>query len=370
MDENEQILVRHHRFVLLDAVRGVAAIFVAALHTPPSMQRFLPFPNSFLAVDLFFCLSGFVIAFAYEERLRRGLTFGKFMLARVIRLYPLYLLGLCLGAFAIIGRSHYLPTGERLGGTVVVSFGLGLLMLPSLLKHTLTTNAFPFNPPSWSLCFEMLVNLLYAALVLWHKASVRVIAGLALISLIATCAAVFLNGADLASGWAADRSFLLGVPRVGFSFFTGVLLFRLFQARPALRLPAKLHSAMGLVVVLCTAAVLGAPFRWMGTASFQAACIFLLIPLLIYMGACVPVGTRWRGACLVLGEISYPLYVLHLPLFSPLYLLQKLRFAGWLYQALAPVSVIVLAAMARWIALHYDAPVRRQIERRFALKSS
>ena len=364
---NERTLVAHHRFELLDAVRGIGALFVAALHTPPSMQAYLPFPVSFLAVDLFFCLSGFVIAFAYEQRLKKGLPLHKFFLARVVRLFPLYLLGLMLGVIAIVGRSHFLPAGERRGTEAISSFCLNLFMLPALLGKTVTTNAYPFNPPSWSLFFEMAINVAYAAALLARKASSVVLALMALVAFSVTLYAVFWHSAGFGEGWKAGSSFFLGLPRVTFSFFVGVLLFRLFRARPSLRVPQRLHTPAGFLVLLCSVVLLGGSFHFMQSNAYQAVTIALIIPLLIFFGAGIHVSTRWRRFYLVLGEISYPLYILHLPLFSPLYLVQKLRIGGWMYQLIAPLSVVLLAFAARWIALHYDAPARRLLTRKLGL---
>ena len=87
-------------FVALDGLRGVAAIMVALRHapflwavpaTPTGWMK-----NSYLAVDLFFVLSGFVLEHAYGRRFREGMSVGTFMLARLQRLYPLYALAFIL----------------------------------------------------------------------------------------------------------------------------------------------------------------------------------------------------------------------------------------------------------------------------------
>lgn len=86
----ERIYTRAH-FGLLDAQRGIAAILVAWAHLgPPSA---LTPRMAGLCVDLFFILSGFVIPLAYEKRLILGLSVGRFLAARFVRLYPMYALG-------------------------------------------------------------------------------------------------------------------------------------------------------------------------------------------------------------------------------------------------------------------------------------
>jgi len=89
------------RFEALDGLRGVAALSVVAAHV-----YFLfgyAFPSIDLAVDFFFALSGFVLAHAYGERLRGGMGAGRFMLLRLIRLYPLYILGTTIGLMCLAG---------------------------------------------------------------------------------------------------------------------------------------------------------------------------------------------------------------------------------------------------------------------------
>jgi peptidoglycan/LPS O-acetylase OafA/YrhL len=81
-----------HQFATLDGLRGVAAIAVTSLHFRFELGKFL-LPHSYLAVDFFFVLSGFVLAYAYEDRLSEGMKPIQFLRLRVIRLYPLYLIG-------------------------------------------------------------------------------------------------------------------------------------------------------------------------------------------------------------------------------------------------------------------------------------
>jgi peptidoglycan/LPS O-acetylase OafA/YrhL len=93
----------------------------------------------------------------------------------------------------------------------------------------------------------------------------------------------------------------------------------------------------------------------------------LVMPVLVFVGATIRVGHKWRRPSLILGEFSYPLYILHLPLLAPLYLAQKLDLHGTFYQVLAPLSVCVLAFITRWIAIHYDSPVRKYLTQKAAI---
>ena len=82
------------RFLTLDALRGVGAIAVMAGHAGIVLGAYMP-PFMYLAVDMFFVLSGFVLAHAYDRKFAEGLSVGAFLKARIARLYPIYLSGWC-----------------------------------------------------------------------------------------------------------------------------------------------------------------------------------------------------------------------------------------------------------------------------------
>ena len=91
-----------HHFSTLDGLRGVAAIAIVVFHFmeiaySDFTKNFIA--HGFLAVDFFFCLSGFVMAYAYDDRLK-GMGLMAFFKARIIRLHPLVVLGGVLGLLA------------------------------------------------------------------------------------------------------------------------------------------------------------------------------------------------------------------------------------------------------------------------------
>jgi peptidoglycan/LPS O-acetylase OafA/YrhL len=102
-------------FPAMDGIRGIAAILVALFHF---RATFLHYDNNvigdgYLAVDLFFVLSGFVLAHAYEHRFARGMTTFEFMRARVIRLYPLYFVGLAIASMAMFAGISRSPENQQ-----------------------------------------------------------------------------------------------------------------------------------------------------------------------------------------------------------------------------------------------------------------
>ncbi len=82
-----------HIFHALDGLRGIAAIIIAIYHVPFLWPQDIPaglFYESYLSVDFFFVLSGFVLAYSYGRRLEAELSADQFIIMRLIRLYPLY----------------------------------------------------------------------------------------------------------------------------------------------------------------------------------------------------------------------------------------------------------------------------------------
>ncbi|WP_374593252.1 acyltransferase family protein, partial [Aquabacterium sp.] len=91
-----------NRFVFLDGIRGLAALIVLTRHTYDFWG--FKFFHGYLAVDLFFLLSGFVISSAYDRRLDEGaISRTDFVVIRLIRFYPVYLISIAFaGVLAAI----------------------------------------------------------------------------------------------------------------------------------------------------------------------------------------------------------------------------------------------------------------------------
>ena len=184
--------VNQGRFDTLDGLRGIAAIMVMLFHAGDRLP--VRAVGGYLAVDLFFALSGFVIALAYEDRLRQGFPFSRFLIVRLIRSYPMYLVGMLVGAWLY----WFDP--------------IHLAMLPSF---TSPDKLYPVNAPMWSLILELVVNLAYAAVV-------PVLGNRALAAILLASGAVFAKGvidhggADLGAFWSgAFMGLMRTVPDMG-----------------------------------------------------------------------------------------------------------------------------------------------------------
>jgi peptidoglycan/LPS O-acetylase OafA/YrhL len=149
------------RYGTLDGIRGVAALSIVTFHEGPWLGQLSP-RAGYLAVDLFFVLSGFVIAEAYEGRLSEGsMTTLGFLKTRAIRFYPLFVAGIILGcgepAMSLaLHRGYIVPVEHDAWWSLVP----GLFMLPCP-PFASSTALYPLDSVFWSLLFEMLVNVLF-----------------------------------------------------------------------------------------------------------------------------------------------------------------------------------------------------------------
>ncbi|TDQ34417.1 acyltransferase family protein [Phyllobacterium brassicacearum] len=206
------------RYYLLDAMRGVAALLVVFFHAGSFMQTNYA-ARGYLAVDFFFALSGFVITMSYGGRLRAGLSVWRFTMIRLIRFYPLFLVGLALGATKALGALFFADPQAISMAQITLSALWGIVMLPTLFApHEL----YPLNGPAWSLFLEVAINVAFAAwFVRWRDSSLVFLAVIA--ALIMT---IFLGHTGTLNGGWAWSTFGVGVTRITFAFTVGVLLAR------------------------------------------------------------------------------------------------------------------------------------------------
>ncbi len=147
------------RYYGLDALRGTAAILVLFYHANQKLWESTFFLNSYLAVDFFFMLSGFVIAFSYQRKLVSGeMSFKGFLLTRFVRLYPMVALG------ATIGTAVFWLSALRHGGMGGGAFAAGVFTFFCLPVFKFVF-LFPANPAFWSLFFEAAINIGFAVCV-------------------------------------------------------------------------------------------------------------------------------------------------------------------------------------------------------------
>lgn len=335
------------RFEFLDAIRGYAAFAVVIYHLRHFFGDRLPVGSGYLAVDLFFMMSGFVLALSYGERLRTGsLSLAGFLRRRILRLWPAYLCGVALGAVVAVvvgflGLPEVAPM-RLLGGAL-----WSLLLLPDWIVNAPGGEAFPFDPPAWSLFFEFWGNLAYAILAVrigtrWLAISV----GLAFVAYV--LAAALTGTVELGVG----RAHLwLGPARFWFGFGMGVLIWRLRSGGGA-QIGGLADYRIALVVL---------------ALAFPAVPDSLLLRFL-WIGAVIPLGViaaldlapkgRFATLCHWLGQLSYPLYLMHWPV---LVLVVNGTAGAGVWQGI--VVVLLSLGLAVLVALRAEPALRAGLAR-------
>ncbi len=324
------------RYVALDGLRGLAALVVVLWHTGET--RFIP--GGYLAVDFFFALSGFVLSAAYADR---PIAWSSFMVARFVRLYPLYAVGMTLGALM------FLAVGLPADGRFWTSLGAATLFLPTPVSWGFY-RPYPLDNPAWSLLFELLVNAAWFALL--PKLSTRRLALIAALFAPALVAVAVLRGNLEAS--AGNDFFVSGVIRAGYSFTVGCLVFRLRDRLPQLALPIWAVAAGFIALV-----TMPGP-----RPVIDSGMALVASPVLLFLGSrAAPVG-RMAAGCAFVGSISYAIYALHAPLLSASE--QALHAAGlsWRDTARVSIAVIPIIALLAWgLTEVFDRPARSLLGR-------
>lgn len=322
-----QYLASKPRYEILDGLRGVAALTVIIFHLFETYSKgpvFQIVNHGYLAVDFFFVLSGFVVGYAYDDRWDKMST-GSFFKRRLIRLHPMVVVSTLIGAsfFYLQDCDAFSNISQTGAGKFLLCILLGILMIPAGKNLDIRgwgeTNG--FNGPNWTLTYEYVANILYAFFF-------RHLGKVSLAILVGLCAVLTLNltlNWDIFGLW-ADRTaqaytviggwsltapqILIGFTRLLYPFLCGLLL-----SRTGKYITVKggfWWCSLLLLIVLCT--------PYMGDSInirdgiYNAACILFIFPLMVMIGA----GSRISGkfstkVCKFLGDISYPVYIVHYP---------------------------------------------------------
>lgn len=365
-------------YELLDGLRGVAALLVVFYHIFEGLSfaaggtPITTINHGYLAVDFFFILSGFVIGYAYDDRLGKTMTTAQFFKRRLIRLHPMIIMGAVLGAIAFCLQGSVQWDGTHIAfSMVMLALLCTMFFIPALpgASYEVRGNGemFPLNGPSWSLFFEYIGNILYALFI--HRLSNKALAVLvALLGLGLAGFAVFdVAGYDMIGvGWTLDGvNFLGGLLRMLFPFSLGMLLSRNFK-------PIKVRGAFwicsAVLLLLFCVPYIKADLPVSLNGLFETACILFVFPTLLWIGASGKTTDRQSTRiCKFLGDISYPLYAVHYPV---MYLFYAWMIDNELY-TFAEVWHVALAVYIGCVLLAYlclklyDEPVRKWLSRTF-----
>lgn len=359
-------------YLILDGLRGVAAIMVVCFHLfevfSGGDHHKQIINHGYLAVDFFFLLSGFVIGYAYDDRWGK-MTLKDFFKRRLIRLQPMIVLSMIFGAMAfyfsaspnVFPNISEVPFWKLI---LVMVIGFTLIPLPVSMDIRGWTEMHPLNGPAWSLFFEYIGNILYALFI--RKFSNKVLAIFVCIAGLATIhLAVFSANGDVIGGWSLTPEQLkVGFSRLMFPFFAGLLLSRI--AKPGKINNAFLWSSLLIIIILTFPRLGGYSHNWVN-GIYESLSIILFFPIIVYIGASGSVKGKWTNKIVrFLGDISYPLYIVHYPL---VYI-----YTSWVVdnqitvlQAL-PMGLLVLvsATLIAYGSLKlYDIPVRKWLTKKF-----
>ncbi len=360
-------------YELLDGLRGVAALMVIWYHIYEGFAfasggAIETFNHGYLAVDFFFILSGFVIGYAYDDRWKKSLTIKEFFK----RLHPMVVLGAVLGTISFCIQGSVQWDGTHVATSMVMlSLLCAMFFIPAIpgVGYEVRGNGemFPLNGPCWSLFFEYIGNILYAIFIrrLSNKALAVLVAllGVALVSF----AAFNVSGyGNIGMGWTLDGvNFLGGSLRMLFPFSMGMLLSRNFK-------PVRVKGAFWICSAVLIA-LFAVPFVEGNqpvclNGLYEMFCVVIVFPVLVWLGASGNTTDKNSTAvCKFLGDLSFPVYVIHYPIMYLFYswLIEKKLYTlseTWPVALLLFFGNILLAYLClKW----YDEPLRKWLSRRF-----
>lgn len=354
---------------ILDGLRGVAALTVVCFHL------FEAFATShidqivnhgYLAVDFFFMLSGFVIGYAYDNRIE-SMSIGNFIKRRLIRLHPMVIMGAFIGALLFYTQECNVWDVSKVSiGLLMISTLLNMLLFPvwGKLEVRGLGEMYPLNGPTWSLFFEYIGNILYIFFIRKLPTSVLTLlvflsgCGLAIFS-------IFGPLGDICVGFALDNDNIIGgMLRLLFAFSAGLLLSRIFRERNVKG--AFWICSIGIVTISAIPRIGGNERLWMN-GIYDAACVLFLFPAIIILGASGKTTDKVSTqVCKFLGDISYPLYMVHYPFIYLYYAWVKNNQLTFIESLPGAIALIIGTIALAYICLkYYDTPLRKYLSQRW-----
>ncbi len=346
--------MQKQHFLALDGLRGMAAIAIVIFHF---MEWIFPqfednvIGHGFLAVDFFFCLSGFVMGYAYDDRIK-SMSLSHFFILRLIRLQPLVIIGSILGLIGLLWAPYSAAEPKSISQYIQL-FIYSILLIPYPALEEKAFNLFSLNAPAWSLFWEYVANVVYALVLVRvtakHLLSMAAVAAMALVY-------VSYSYGNLAGGWSIDNWEVGGI-RLAYSFCTGLLIYRRQWI---------INNSLGYLfpVVLLTLALV-MPFtsiNWL----VESSIVLFLFPLIVAMGAGTKTPKAIQPLSNFLGAISYPLYMTH---YAAIWIFGDYLQSAAYQEGYLPIIVlggsIGLVLFAYLIMKVIDIPIRKYLTNRY-----
>jgi peptidoglycan/LPS O-acetylase OafA/YrhL len=282
----------NERIAWLDYFRGVAAIGIVLYHYrgPIGIRHF---EFGFLAVDLFFVLSGIVLSLRYTNEISAGMTFRDFFMTRMRRLYPMAFIAGCV---VLILNAANVPGNGLMGSSDQAPWTV-FLPIPARSGG----DSFPANSPVWSLWAELAANFVWFGALRLGKLPLRLLGALSVAALLV----MTWQQRTLNSGWERTWTahvFLVVRAFAGFSVGCCAALYRRDQK-------ISVRFTGGVLLALLLACALGVPVTWYFSLVVVAVGALLMRALL----DAAPPGSLNATAARWLATLSYPLYLIHGP---------------------------------------------------------
>jgi peptidoglycan/LPS O-acetylase OafA/YrhL len=251
---------------------------------------------------------------------------------------------------------HTVPLWKLLG---IMLIGCTLLPVPPSMDIRGWQEMHTLDGPAWSLFFEYVANILYALFLRrFSKTLLTILVVLAAAALVHYT--VTGGTGDLIGGWSLEpKQIRIGITRLMYPFFAGLLLFRMTRLR-SIKYGFTWCSLL-LITVLAFPRIGGAGHLWIN-GLYESACVIVVFPLIVYLGAGGRTSSQFSARlCKFFGDISYPLYISHYPLIY-LYWAWLSEHKGAQIAQTWPLMLGIFAAsvlLAYGYLKLYDEPVRR-----------
>ncbi len=368
--------MKNERYDLLDGLRGVAALMVLLYHIFNDSKSFFVWPtpvnefyHSFLGVDFFFILSGFVMGYAYDMQWNR-MSLGGFIKRRLIRLHPMVVIGVLVGviAFMVQGCVRWDGTSVPLQ-SVLWAMLLSLFLIPSPGSMDVrgNTEMYPLNGSHWSLFFEYIGSLLYALML--RRLPTKWLKIWVLLSIILLGTYSFLQEAGgLLYGWSIEPMNMLGgLLRMLYAYPMGLLMARLFRQHKPETIEGHvfLKSSIALVMLLAMPVIGGKTVE----TIYQLFCVVVCFPSIIWYAARGKATGMRQKVISFISRLSYPLYAIHFPIIC--LQISVVQGMGDVYATSAqpwtvvPFTFLISITLAILAMLFYDEPLRRWLKKKF-----
>lgn len=319
MTEHSYVL-KKKEIVLLTPMRGIAAIAVVFYHARlylPNLSYGFIFERSYLWVDFFFILSGFIISYVYRDSILTKKNYKEFFVARFARIYPLHFFVLIL--FIIEESVRFIiPTNFAPFSTPdrsIFSIFTNLFLIHSLGIHQNLT----WNSPSWSISTEWAAYLVFPILVFLTMKWKTKIFLVAVLIVLSTLSVISIYNGSL------DITYDYGFFRCVLEFFVGMSLYYFYQYDKRAKF---FNNEIIMLFTLFTIII------FISIPSLAAYDFFVIILFTILV---LSLATYEKGIFIkiignkfikLLGDISYSVYLIHVFILVIVYEISKILFSS------------------------------------------